>query len=94
MGFNGVSEAVWKFHIGGYQVCEKWLKERRNRTLSKHDIAQYQKIIAALGETIRLMKEIDDLVDAHGGWPGAFQSTAKLAEAAASVVELTVPANS
>jgi hypothetical protein len=28
-GFRGVREAVWNFHIGGYQVCEKWLKDRK-----------------------------------------------------------------
>ena len=50
-------EAVWNFHIGGYQVCEKWLKDRKGRTLSKDDIAHYQKIVVALAETIRLMKE-------------------------------------
>jgi predicted helicase len=38
-GFKGVPEAVWNFHIGGYQVCEKWLKDRKGRTLSKDDIA-------------------------------------------------------
>jgi hypothetical protein len=67
-----VPEAVWKFRIGGYQVCEKWLKDRKGRTLSKDDIAHYQKIVVALNETIRLMKEIDDTIEKHGGWPGAF----------------------
>ena len=76
-GFQGVPQDVWKFHIGGYQVCEKWLKDRRGRTLSKDDIAYYQKIVVALSETIRLMAEIDCVIDAHGGWPGAFQTTAK-----------------
>jgi predicted helicase len=74
-GFQGVREGVWNFHIGGYQVCEKWLKDRKGRTLSKDDIAHYQKIIVALSETIRLMAEIDHVIDAHGGWPGAFQTT-------------------
>lgn len=74
-GFRGVPEDVWNFHIGGYQVCEKWLKDRRGRTLSKDDIAHYHKIVAALRETIRLMKEIDEVTEKHGGWPGAFQST-------------------
>jgi len=55
--FEGVSPDVWEFHIGGYQVCEKWLKDRRQRTLSYEDIRHYQKIVVALGETIRLMKE-------------------------------------
>lgn len=39
----------------GYQVCEKWLKDRRARTLSYDDVEHYQKICAALSETIRLM---------------------------------------
>ena len=65
-------EAVWNFHIGGYQVCEKWLKERKGRTLSDDDIAHYQKIVVALAETIRLMQEIDEVIEQHGGWPGAF----------------------
>jgi hypothetical protein len=76
-GFKGVREDVWNFHIGGYQVCEKWLKDRKGRTLSRDDIAHYQKIVIALAETIRLMKEIDDAIEQHGGWPGAFQSGAK-----------------
>lgn len=71
-GFRGVPEAVWDFHIGGYQVCEKWLKDRKGRTLSKEDIDHYQRIVVALNETIRLMKEIDEVIEQHGGWPGAF----------------------
>ena len=47
IGFRGVPEDVWNFHIGGYQVCEKWLKDRKGRTLSKDDIAHYQKIVVA-----------------------------------------------
>ncbi len=74
IGFRGVPETVWNFHIGGYQVCEKWLKDRKGRTLSKEDVAYYQKIIVALMETIRLMNEIDEVIEQHGGWPAAFQS--------------------
>ena len=55
--FEGIRPDVWEFHIGGYQVCEKWLKDRRERTLSYDDINHYQKVVVALGETIRLMKE-------------------------------------
>jgi predicted helicase len=73
-GFQGVPEAVWNFHIGGYQVCEKWLKDRKGRTLTDDDIAHYHKIIVAISETIRLMTEIDEVIDHHGGWPGAFQT--------------------
>ena len=75
-GFKGVSEDVWNFHVGGYQVCEKWLKDRKGRTLSKDDIAHYQKIVVALAETIRLMKGIDEVIEKHGGWSAAFNSSA------------------
>jgi hypothetical protein len=68
-GFRGVPEPVWNFHIGGYQVCEKWLKDRKGRTLTTDDIAHYHKIVVALSETIRLMAEIDAAIEKHGGWP-------------------------
>jgi hypothetical protein len=71
-GFRGVPEPVWNFHIGGCRVCEKWLKDRKGRALSKDDIEHYHRIVVALSETIRLMAEIDKVIDAHGGWPGAF----------------------
>ena len=72
IGFTGVREDVWNFRIGSYQVCEKWLKNRKGRTLSRDDIAHYQKIIVALAETIRLMKEVDKVIEQYGGWPQAF----------------------
>jgi hypothetical protein len=72
IGFRGVSETVWNFHIGGYQVCEKWLKDRKGRTLTNDDVAHYQKIVVALAETIRLMQEIDEAIEQRGGWPAAF----------------------
>jgi len=71
-GVRGVREDIWTFRLGSYQVCEKWLKDRKGRSLSKNDIAQYEKIVGALSETIRLMKEINDVIEEHGGWPGAF----------------------
>jgi len=74
-GFKGVPEAVWNFHIGGYQVCQKWLKDRKGRTLTEEDIAHYHKIVISLTETIRLMAEIDEVIDSHGGWPGAFTAS-------------------
>ncbi len=78
-GFRGVPEPVWNFHIGGYQVCQKWLKDRKGRTLTPDDIAHYHKIVVALSETIRLMAEVDAVIEQHGGWPGAFQTTTKSA---------------
>jgi hypothetical protein len=70
-GFEGVPQSVWDFHIGGYQVCHKWLDDRRKsgRSLSDGDIAHYHRIVVALSETIRLMAEIDQVIEQHGGWP-------------------------
>ena len=76
IGFQGVPEEVWDFQISGYQVCHKWLKDRKGRTLSDEDIAHYQKIIVALSETIHIMAEIDEVIEAHGGWPDVFQTKA------------------
>jgi predicted helicase len=71
-GFDGVPAAVWNFHIGGYQVCHKWLKDRKGRALSDADVRHYAKIVTALHETMRLMGEIDAVIEEYGGWPGAF----------------------
>jgi hypothetical protein len=46
-------------------------------TLSADDIMHYQKIVVALNETIRLMREIDEVIEQHGGWPAAFSSANK-----------------
>jgi hypothetical protein len=64
--FEGVPPEVWNFHIGGYQVCEKWLKDRRGRTLTYEDLEHYSKVVTALSETIRLMAEIDAAIPK---WP-------------------------
>lgn len=57
--FDNVPKTAWEFYIGGYQPAQKWLKDRRDRILEFDDILHYQKIIVALAETERLMKEID-----------------------------------
>jgi len=67
--FEGVPPEVWTFHVGGYQVLEKWLKDRKGRQLSFDDLLHYQKIVVALRETLRLMKEIDQSIEGQGGWP-------------------------
>ena len=57
--FANVPAVAWNFYIGGYQPAQKWLKDRKDRTLGFEDILHYQKIIVALTETDKLMKEID-----------------------------------
>lgn len=59
--FKEVPEVAWNFYIGGYQPAQKWLKDRKDRELQIDDIRHYMKIIVALTETDRLMKEIDKI---------------------------------
>ncbi|NGZ89994.1 type ISP restriction/modification enzyme [Psychroflexus maritimus] len=59
--FENVPLVAWEFYIGGYQPAQKWLKDRKGRQLEFDDILHYQKIIVALSETDRLMKEIDKI---------------------------------
>ncbi|WP_317127981.1 type ISP restriction/modification enzyme [Gelidibacter gilvus] len=59
--FDNIPLTAWEFYIGGYQPAQKWLKDRQERTLEFDDILHYQKIIVALSETDRLMKEIDKI---------------------------------
>lgn len=59
--FDKVPEVAWEFYIGGYQPAQKWLKDRKGRELSIDDIMHYQKIIVALAETDRIMKEIEEI---------------------------------
>ncbi|TAD87395.1 MAG: N-6 DNA methylase, partial [Oscillatoriales cyanobacterium] len=62
--FEGIASEVWEFKIGGYQVLDKWLKDRKKakRTLSFDDVLHYQKVVVALKETMQLMVEIDQLI--------------------------------
>lgn len=66
--FDGVSFETWGFKVGGYQVCEKWLKDRKGRQLDFADIQHYGAIVAALTQTRTLMQEVDAIVDGKL-WP-------------------------
>ena len=59
--FENVPELAWNFYIGGYQPAQKWLKDRKNRTLTYDDIEHYRKIIAILVETHNLMQELEKI---------------------------------
>ena len=59
--FDNIPLTAWEFYIGGYQPAQKWLKDRKGRILEFDDILHYQKVIVALSETDKLMKEIDKI---------------------------------
>jgi predicted helicase len=57
--FGNVSEDVWTMRIGGYQPAQKWLKDRKGRSLNNYELVHYQRIIAVLAKTATIMDEID-----------------------------------
>ena len=59
--FAPVPAAAWAYQIGGYQVCEKWLKDRQERRLELDDITTYCRIVTALGLTMELQQQVDGL---------------------------------
>jgi predicted helicase len=60
--FDHVTPDIWEFHIGGYQVGEKWLKDRKGRVLSFEECSQYLYILAAIEKTRELMERIDETI--------------------------------
>ena len=61
--FEGVDKEVWEYQIGGYQVCHKWLKDRKGRRLLTEDVIHYCKVVTALKKTIEIQKSIDAIYD-------------------------------
>ena len=57
--FNAVPQPAWEFYVGGYQPAQKWLKDRKGRTLNYDDIQHYQKIINVLHLTGDIQRKID-----------------------------------
>ncbi len=60
--FEGVPPELWEHMVGGYQVLDKWLYDRKGRTLTSEDITHYQRIVRSLHETQRLMRAIDEAI--------------------------------
>jgi hypothetical protein len=58
--FDGIKPEIWEYQIGGYQVCDKWLKDRKGMLLSADDIKHYCQIVTALQKTIQIQNKIDD----------------------------------
>jgi predicted helicase len=61
--FAPVASDVWEYQIGGYQVMEKWLKDRKGRRLSLDDIKCYCRVSTALKETIAIQRKLDEIYE-------------------------------
>jgi hypothetical protein len=72
LSIGPVPRQVWEFRVGAYQVCQKWLKDRRGRDLQPADLHHFGRIVAAIENTLESMRQIDQEIDRHGGWHAAF----------------------
>ena len=88
-GFANVHQSIWQHTIGGYQVLHKWLDDRRKagRSLSQDDITHWLRVYAALQATQKLMLKVDEVIEANGGWPGAFSQNHPPPDAATLAAE-------
>ena len=59
--FGPVPPEVQDYRIGGYQVCDKWLKDRKDRRLDLDDIRTYCRMVTAIAATLSIQDEIDNL---------------------------------
>ena len=57
--FGPVPSEVYEYQIGGYQVCDKWLKDRKERRLNLDDIRTYCRMVTAIGLTLTIQQELD-----------------------------------
>ena len=61
--FTDVVPEVWEYEIGAYQVCNKWLQDRKNTPLSHAEVRQYSRILVAIAETLQITAKIDEVLD-------------------------------
>jgi predicted helicase len=71
--FTSVSPETWAYHVGGHQVCRKWLKDRRGRRIGAAQRHTYRQMLLAVGNTLMWMQDVDRSVAVYGGWPQAFR---------------------
>jgi predicted helicase len=65
--FGRVPKAVWDCEIGGYKVCDRWLRDRRGMPLTHRDLTTYERIILAIDWTTKVVESISRVTS----WPPA-----------------------
>jgi len=59
---EGIEKEIWEFKIGTYQICEKWLKDRKKEQRNiTNELKDFMKIIVSIGKTIKVITKINDL---------------------------------
>jgi len=69
--FDGVPFAAWVHHVGRYQVCHQWLKERIGRKLSYDEIVAYGRMVGTISDGLAIVTKIDETLALHPLWTHA-----------------------
>ena len=64
--FEGIEPEVWAYRVGGYQVLSQWLAARAGRSLRLDEIEEFRRIAAAVRETLRVERRIEEVWTAAG----------------------------
>lgn len=67
--FTSITDNVWTYKVGGYQVLQKWIKDRKGKTLSYDSISHFSKVVLSIEESKKIIKEIDACINKAGGFP-------------------------
>ena len=50
-----------RYQIGGYQVPDKYLKDRKGRELSLEEIEHYRRVAKAIEGTIEVQRKVEEV---------------------------------
>lgn len=61
-----VGEPIWNYKVGGSRVCEKWLKDRRNRQVTKGELDSFDRILRSIELSLEKLEELNYLIASYG----------------------------
>jgi hypothetical protein len=79
----GVRQDLWEHRRAGFQVCKSWFSAggraglaRRGQVITAEFVESLRTVLVSVARTLEIHQSIDETIEEHGGWPGAFQTTA------------------
>jgi hypothetical protein len=73
-GFKGVDQESWNMRVGGYQILDRWLKQRKGQTLSEDQCRDFATLVTRMRKLGELVAQVEICINEHGGWPNAFRA--------------------
>ena len=73
--FSGLNIKIWEYFVGSYQICYKWLYDRRakkgikGKVLTDAEITTFIDLTTSINQTLMIMEQIDNYINDNGGFP-------------------------